>query len=85
MFKRWLSNFIKNNKEKIRVLLRAILVVAIFVVSVRVIFLNLKSPEPTIKNTNVYNPSETVISGSNIKEEDIYSSQHYWYRGELPY
>ena len=24
-----------------------------------------------------------LFNGSNIKEEDIYSSQHYWYRGEL--
>ena len=71
MFRRWLSNFIRKYKEKIKQVLKILIGVGFFVVAVAFVFSNMKQPESAPIDTNVYKPSETVISGSNVEETDF--------------
>lgn len=69
--RRWISNFIRNNRDKIEKVVKLLLIVALVIGAVILIFSNLKFPEPKEKNLNVYKPSETVISGSNVDENEF--------------
>ena len=73
MFRRWLSNFFKNNKEKIikfiKIFGTLLLVGIAFAYSFGSIIDKNNSENENVETT-VYRPSETVISGSNIEKED---------------
>lgn len=70
MIKVKISNFIKNNLGKIRDLGTKLIIVAI-VVLVATIMLSSDSNYSDVEedNINVYKPTETVIKGSNVSEE----------------
>lgn len=71
MFRRWLSNFIRKNREKIRELIKVLAIGALVVFVIYAIFSNgmLESDTPT-NQKEAYRPQETIISGKNIKDED---------------
>ena len=70
MFRRWLSGFINRNKEKIKLLLKVCLITAVVVFIVHIIFLNIgQESSNTNQEKTIYKPQETIISGSNISNE----------------
>ena len=69
--RKWFSNFRRNNKDKIEKFLKLLLAVALFVGAVAFVFSNFKVSAPKEANLNIYRPTETVISGSDIKEEEF--------------
>lgn len=72
MFRRWLSGFIKNNKEKIKVVLKILLVVALILIALRVLFsvLNNQENNVTYEAPDTYEPTHSVITSSTVEQEE---------------
>lgn len=73
MFRRWLSNFFRNNKTKIKQIGKLFgLLILIGIVAVTIFStLGNKNQEKDNNSNQVYNPSATVISGDNISKEEF--------------
>lgn len=72
MFRKWLSGYYRRNKEKIELLMKALIIVAFVVFIMFFIFRNSSNKETNINedtSQTIYKPKETIISGSNVKEE----------------
>lgn len=72
MFRKWLSDYYRRNKEKIELLIKVLIVVLFVVFIMSFIFKNSSNKETNINediSQTTYKPKETIISGSNIKEE----------------
>lgn len=71
MFRRWLSGFWRDNKERIKAIAKffGLLILIAFAAAA---FLS-RDRSNTNQNTvkQVYNPSKTVIAGSNVSEEEF--------------
>lgn len=70
MIKRWISNFIRNNKEKFKDIGVKLIIVAI-VVFIATIILSTNIHNTPKSNTieSSYKPTETVIKGSDVSEK----------------
>ena len=73
MFRRWLSGFWRDNKEKIMQIAKVCGILIAIGASAGVIFstLNLNNGNQNNTVSKVYTPEKTVISGDNIKEEEF--------------
>lgn len=71
MLKRWLSGFIKNNKEKFYNLVSKLMIIAVIVFAAIIIMSVGKNSSEETKNVEdkIYNPKDTVIKGSDVSEE----------------
>lgn len=72
MFRKWLSGYYRRNKEKIELLMKVLIIVAFVVFIMSFIFRNSSNKETNINedtSQTIYKPKETIISGSNVKEE----------------
>lgn len=69
MFRRWLSNYIKKNRVKIFIFLIIGLMIGIYLYSISGLTMPNEYKANNISST--YNPSETVISGKNVKQSDL--------------
>lgn len=72
MFRRWLSTFWKNNKEKIMQIAKifGIIVGIGFSAGIVLSSLGLEERDETNTVSQIYSPEKTVISGVNISEEE---------------
>lgn len=73
MFRRWLSNFFRNNKEKIYNFAKVFGILLLVGIAFAYSFgkkLEKDNSKNENKETSVYRPSETIISGSNIDKEE---------------
>lgn len=71
MLRRWFSGFIRNNKEKIEKIIKAVALIGVAFFIIYSIVLSLtKNNSITKKTGEIYAPTETIISGSNINEEE---------------
>lgn len=71
MIRRWISNFIRNNKSKFRNLGIKLIMVAIIVL-IATIILSLSNNSNKNKDEDdkeIYRPTETVIKGSDVSEQ----------------
>lgn len=71
MIRRWISNFIRNNKSKFRNLGTKLIMVAIIVL-IATIILSLSNNSNKNKDEDdkeIYKPTETVIKGSDVSEQ----------------
>lgn len=70
MIRRWLSNFLNRNQAKIKDVGIKLIIVAIvvFIATIILSFSNNSNKEDTTAE-EVYKPTETIIKGSNISEE----------------
>lgn len=71
MFRTWLSGFKSRNKSKIESTLKMVFIALFIILLIYVMFFNngqVSTNEQQIQT--VYKPQETIISGSNIKEEE---------------
>ena len=74
MFRRWLSSFIKKNKDKILEVgkkLGLLCLIALIATSIISIFLNSKRTQETEDSISIYNPERTMISGKKITKEEF--------------
>lgn len=72
MFRKWLSGYYRRNKEKIELLMKVLVIVAFVVFIMSFIFKNSSNKQTNINediSQTTYKPKETIISGSDIKEE----------------
>ena len=71
MFRRWLSSFWRNNKEKITKLAKVFGLLILISIVATIIFTNLSPKENNQNNneTKIYNPDKTIISGSDVSKE----------------
>lgn len=72
MFRRWLSTFWRNNKEKITQLTKLFGLLILISVVAAIVF---NSLSPNVNNqdnneTKIYNPDKTIISGSDVSKEE---------------
>lgn len=71
MFKRWFSLFWRNNKEKIKQIAKLIGFITLISVIASMIFSRLNTTGNNAENvTTIYNPSKTIISGSNVSKKE---------------
>ena len=71
MFKRWFSLFWRNNKEKIKQIAKLIGFIILISVIASMIFSRLNTTGNNAENvTTIYNPSKTIISGSNVSKKE---------------
>lgn len=71
MFRRWLSSFWRDNKEKITKLAKVFGLLILISIVAAIVFSSL-SPNENNQNNNeikIYNPDKTIISGGNISEK----------------
>lgn len=72
MFRRWLSAFFKNNKEKIVKVLKVFIPIILVGIAIISVFPKSESQTNKSNSTNtLYTPTETVISGSDISEKEF--------------
>lgn len=70
MFRKWLSGFIGKNKDKMKLVLKIVLVAAFVLYVFYFILSGSKNMSNNIDDgQTVYKPQETVISGSDLNEE----------------
>ncbi|MGN1270925.1 MAG: hypothetical protein ACI4UX_02960 [Clostridia bacterium] len=71
MFRRWLSEFIRNNKEKTKKIIKLFGLLLLVGIGAMIAFrTGNNSVKESSKNT-IYNPTKTIISGENVKKEDF--------------
>lgn len=71
MFRRWLSEFIRNNKEKTKKIIRLFGLLMLVGIGAMLAFrAGTNSAEESSKNT-IYNPTKTIIAGENVKQEEF--------------
>ena len=71
MFRRWFSGVKSRNKGKIELTIKMILIALVIMLLVYTMFSNNeKTSVNNEKAQTIYKPQETIISGSNIKEEE---------------
>jgi len=71
MLRRWLSEFIRNNKKKIEKIAKMFGILILVGIGLAVSIRNRNSrSEGTSKNT-IYNPTKTIIAGENVETEDF--------------
>lgn len=71
MFRRWLSEFIRNNKERTRKIIRLFGLLMLVGIGAMLAFrVGTNSAEESSKNT-IYNPTKTIIAGENVKQEEF--------------
>lgn len=78
MFRRWLSEFYRNNKQKIKTLAKLFGVLLLIGICAMGIFgtTGNKTNNDEKKNPEVYTPSKTIISGYDISEEKFEKDQN---------
>ncbi len=72
MFRRWLSDFITKNKEKIEQVIKVCLVAGLVIFMVYLFFANRgkeNNNSSSSQKQDLYEPQETIISGSDISDE----------------
>lgn len=71
MFRRWLSEFIRNNKERTKKIIRLFGLLMLVGIGAMLAFrAGTNSAEESSKNT-IYNPTKTIIAGENVKQEEF--------------
>lgn len=71
MLRRWLSEFIRNNKKKIEKIAKMFGILILVGIGLAMSIRNRNSrSEGTSKNT-IYNPTKTIIAGENVETEDF--------------
>lgn len=74
MFRRWLSNFYRNNKEKISKFIKVFGVLILVGIALANSIGNNSNNGENNNEPTIYNPTETIISGSNVDKE-IYKEE----------
>lgn len=69
MFRRWLSNFYRRNKEKIASLAKLFGILILIGIALARSISNKSSDSENNTETTVYTPTKTIISGDNIDKE----------------
>lgn len=71
MIRRWFSNFIRKNKGKLIDLGKKIMIVAmvVLIATIMLSFMETISSDEEKDSTEVYRPTETIVKGSDISEE----------------
>lgn len=74
MFRRWLSSFIKRNKDVILKIAKHFAIMILIALSASAIMSVLNGVKPTNETENsisIYNPTETIIEGKEVTKEEF--------------
>jgi hypothetical protein len=71
MLRLWINSFWKKNKESIKKALKILGIIILISIAVATTFSTLtKNTTKTDYSKNIYNPTKTIISGSDVEEEE---------------
>ena len=69
MFRRWLSEFIKNNKEKLKKIIKLFGLLIFIGIGFMLVIKNGNNNDGNTSQKTIYNPTKTIIAGENVEEE----------------
>lgn len=71
MFRRWFSEFIRNNKEKTKKIIKLFGILLLAGVGAMLAFRTGNNSSKESSTNTIYNPTKTIIAGENVKQEEF--------------